>query len=91
MAPASGDQYTIRIGGDASGPVVAGRGNRVDVRQTPPGTPSGAPSGAEPESTPGDESQAPGPVQTNTANDHGSVFTVMNGEMHIHHGEGSEE
>ncbi|WP_434587389.1 hypothetical protein [Streptomyces sp. A5-4] len=28
---------------------------------------------------------APTPTQTNSAKDHASVFTVMNGEQHIHH------
>jgi len=38
----SGDRHTVRIGGDAAGPVVVGRGNRVEVThqaaQEPAGT-----------------------------------------------------
>jgi hypothetical protein len=60
---------TIRIGGNASGPVVAGNDNRVEVRQ------------AAPESAAEDG----GPAMTNTAKDHGTVYAVMNGEMHVHH------
>lgn len=26
-----------------------------------------------------------GPAQHNTAQDHGTVFTVMNGDLHVHH------
>ncbi|MFF2810452.1 hypothetical protein ACFVT2_25440 [Streptomyces sp. NPDC058000] len=77
MAPAAGDRFTIRIGGDASGPVVAGHENHVEVHQDPPDARTG--------STPAQEEQPPGPTQTNTAKDHASVFTVMNGELHIHH------
>ncbi|BBC95989.1 hypothetical protein SRO_4813 [Streptomyces rochei] len=56
---------SIRIGGDASGPVVAGNDNRVEVPQAAP--------------------EAAGPVQNNTADGHGTVYTVMNGDLHVHH------
>lgn len=62
-----GDRFTIRIGGDASGPVVAGHGNIVETHQP-----------AE------DETATPGSSQTNTANEHGTVFTVMHGDLHVH-------
>lgn len=81
MTPASGDRFTISVGGDASGPVVAGHDNHVEVGRPPADVPPG--------SSPDREEQAPGHTQTNTANDHGSVFTVMNGEMHIHQDDNS--
>ncbi|MFF8989831.1 hypothetical protein ACF09H_07735 [Streptomyces sp. NPDC014983] len=62
-------RHSVRIGGDASGPVVAGNDNRVEVHQDGPG--------ADPE--------AAGPTQNNTAEGHGTVFTVMNGDLHVHH------
>ncbi|MFC9932228.1 hypothetical protein [Streptomyces sp. NPDC127190] len=61
---------TVRIGGDAHGPVVAGNDNKVEMRQD---TPSEAAEGAG------------APTQNNTAKDHGTVFSVMNGELHLHH------
>ncbi|MEU8968391.1 hypothetical protein AB0D11_03795 [Streptomyces monashensis] len=67
---------TIRIGGDASGPVVAGDDNRVEVRRVAP-EPAPEPA-AEP--VPADN----GPTQINTAEDNGTLFTVMNGELHVH-------
>lgn len=83
MTSPPGDRFTVRIGGDASGPVVAGHGNHVEVHQELPGAGSG--------DTPAPEQPAPGPAtQTNTAKDHASVFTVMNGEMHIHQGDGPQ-
>lgn len=69
----AGDQFTIRIGGDASGPVVAGHGNRVETHE--PQT----------EAAPADEPRRPDATQTNTAHEHGTVYTVMNGDMHVHH------
>ncbi|MFR9791194.1 hypothetical protein ACL07V_21460 [Streptomyces sp. MB22_4] len=62
-------RHSIRIGGDACGPVVAGNGNRVEVHQDGPGT----------------DPEAAGPTQNNTAEGHGTVFTVMNGDLHVHH------
>ncbi len=81
MASTSGDRFAIRIDGDAAGPVVAGHGNHIEAHQAQPeaqGT-SVSPGGR----------QNPRSTQTNTANDHGTAFTVMNGEMHIHHDGGS--
>ncbi|QHC29490.1 MULTISPECIES: hypothetical protein [unclassified Streptomyces] len=60
---------SIRIGGDAFGPVVAGNDNRVEVRQAAPEA----------------GREAAGPVQNNTAKDHGTVYTVMTGDLHVHH------
>ncbi|KUJ66228.1 hypothetical protein ACZ90_39285 [Streptomyces albus subsp. albus] len=68
MASEEGDRFTIRIGGDASGPVVAGHDNRVEVHQTQP------------------DPQPSGPHMTNTANDQATVYTVQNGQIHIHQG-----
>jgi len=69
MASAQGDQYTVRIDGDVSGTVVAGRDNRVDTGPAaPPGT---APSA--------------GTAQAGTAKDHGTVYSVQDGDMHVHH------
>lgn len=74
----SGDRYAIRIGGDAAGPVVAGHDIHVEVRQPAAVTQDGAVgvSGT---------SSDPTTKQVNTARDRASAFTVMNGEMHIHH------
>ncbi|UNS97077.1 hypothetical protein MMF93_11575 [Streptomyces tubbatahanensis] len=80
MAPAPDNSYSVRVGGDASGPVVAGHDNRVETRHAPAGGASGA--GDEPGNTPD--------TQTNTASDNASVYTVMNGELHIHQAEGTE-
>jgi hypothetical protein len=60
MAAERRNRYTIRIGGDASGVVVAGDDNRVEVHEPP------------------------GSIQTNTAHDHGTVYAVTDGDMHIH-------
>ncbi|WP_043238660.1 hypothetical protein [Streptomyces violaceusniger] len=67
MPLSSGDRFTIRIGGDASGPVVAGHDNKVEVRR------------------PSEPDAESGPTQTTTVRDHGTAYTVMNGELHIHH------
>ncbi|MFK0258622.1 hypothetical protein [Streptomyces sp. NPDC090445] len=72
--PGSGDQYVIRIGRDASGPVVAGHDIRVEVHRA-------AEAPAEPE--------APD-TMNNTANDHATAYTVMNGELHVHQAEATE-
>ncbi|WP_078500707.1 hypothetical protein [Wenjunlia vitaminophila] len=68
MPPSTGDQYTIRIGGDASGPVVAGHDNQVEVHQ------------------PGESDADAGATQKTTVRDHGTSYTVMRGELNIHHG-----
>lgn len=76
MTSAPGDRFEISIGGDASGPVVAGRDNRVETTAPPADVRTG--SGPAEGDAPGDS------TQNNTAKDHGRVFTVMNGELHIH-------
>ncbi|MGH4028602.1 hypothetical protein ACQB60_06650 [Actinomycetota bacterium Odt1-20B] len=57
----------VRIG-KASGPVVAGDGNHVEIHH------------AAPEPAPAES----GPTQNNTAKDHGTLFTVMKGDLHVH-------
>jgi class 3 adenylate cyclase len=59
------DQFTIRIGRNAYGPVVAGSRIRVETHQTGP---------------PSDEHQTPDSMQINTANEQGTMFTVMDHE-----------
>ncbi|MFE2845410.1 hypothetical protein ACWC0A_15235 [Streptomyces scopuliridis] len=68
---------TVRIGGNASGPVVVGDDNRVEVRQ------------AAPEPEPAES----GPVQINIAKDHGTLFAVQEGSQDIDQDDsgGSEE
>ncbi|MCX4550805.1 hypothetical protein [Streptomyces sp. NBC_01500] len=83
MASSSGDQYTVRIGGAASGPVVAGHHNRVETHPDPAA--GAAPDVAAPDDVPAPDAQPAGPTQTNTAHGHSSLFTVMNGELHVHH------
>ena len=76
MATESGDRHTVRIGGDAAGPIVVGRDNRVEVtypRAAAPDEPTPAPA-------PQDAS-----TQNNTASGHGTVYTVMKGDLHVHH------
>ncbi|MET7303183.1 hypothetical protein [Embleya sp. NPDC005575] len=73
MAGTSGERFTVRIGGDASGPVVVGHDIRVEVHEAKPGTPAAQ------------EDEAPGSTQTNTAEDHATINSVMHGEQHIHH------
>ncbi|WP_326694794.1 MULTISPECIES: hypothetical protein [unclassified Streptomyces] len=87
MASSSGDQYTVRIGGAASGPVVAGHHNRVETHPDPAAAPAAgaAPDVAAPDDVPAPDAQPAGPTQTNTAHGHSSLFTVMNGELHVHH------
>jgi hypothetical protein len=87
MATQSGDRHTVRIGGDAAGPVVVGRGNHVEV--THPATT--VPDEASPTPTPADGTGAPQPpgpdtgsTQNNTASGHSTIYTVMNGELNIH-------
>ncbi|MFJ2432166.1 hypothetical protein ACIOWM_03020 [Streptomyces anulatus] len=75
MPPSTGDQYSISIGGDASGTVVAGHGNQVEVH---------APAEAGPEA-PADANADAGATQRTTVRDHGTSYTVMRGELNIHH------
>ncbi|MFC0597451.1 hypothetical protein [Streptomyces palmae] len=87
MPPTPGDQISIRIGGDASAPVVAGHRNQVEVHQSPPAEQPGPPEqpGAAGEAATQPARPAGSTRMTNTANDQASVFSVMNGELHIHH------
>ncbi|WP_404952131.1 hypothetical protein HFP69_14565 [Streptomyces sp. ARC12] len=75
MPPSTGDQYSISIGGDASGTVVAGHGNQVEVH---------APAEAGPEAA-ADAGAVAGATQRTTVRDHGTSYTVMRGELNIHH------
>ncbi|RPK93314.1 MULTISPECIES: hypothetical protein [Streptomyces] len=79
MPSSTGDQYTIRIGGDVSGTVVAGHGNRTDASRT---------GEAEADATPrvhADADADAGATQKTTVRDHGTSYTVMRGELNIHH------
>ncbi|WP_097925590.1 MULTISPECIES: hypothetical protein [Streptomyces] len=76
MPPSTGDQYSISIGGDASGTVVAGHGNQVEVHRT--GEPDAADAAA-------DANADAGATQRTTVRDHGTAYTVMRGELNIHH------
>lgn len=80
--PRSGDKFSVSIGGDASGPVVVGRDNHVEVHQP---APVSVPE-PEPTSPPAPEPapEAAASTQTNTAKDHGTVYAVTGGDMHIH-------
>ncbi|MFJ8439025.1 hypothetical protein [Kitasatospora griseola] len=71
MATGSGDRYDVRIGGDAHGPVVVGRDNRIESN---PGPAAAA--------------EAESPTQHNTASGHATLYTVMKGDLHIHHDAG---
>ncbi|GCD93091.1 hypothetical protein [Embleya hyalina] len=71
MTDGAGDRYSIRIGGDASGPVVAGHDIHIETARSEP-------SAARVDEPSGD-------TQTNTAEDHATVYAVMDGEQHIHH------
>ncbi|WTW99566.1 hypothetical protein OG216_42255 [Streptomycetaceae bacterium NBC_01309] len=90
MASGAGDRFVVRIGGDATGPLVVGSGNRVEIHQAAPDSAPGSAGEPGPESPPAAEPDAATPreaepTQVNTANDHGTVYTVMEGDMHIHH------
>jgi len=91
-AAGPGDRHTVRIGGSVAGPVVVGRGNHVEVTQPPPppapedGNAPGA--GTDPGTGPGagaSEGEGEGSTQNNSATGHGTVYTVMNGDLHVHH------
>ncbi|MEU5973604.1 hypothetical protein [Streptomyces sp. NPDC047315] len=73
MTNSSGDQFTISVGRDASGPLVAGHKNRVEV--------NGQSRSESPEPA-GDDC---GSTQKNVAKDNASLYTVQNGELHVHH------
>ncbi|MFE1820254.1 hypothetical protein ACFW9S_14760 [Streptomyces anulatus] len=75
MPPSTGDQYSISIGGDASGTVVAGHGNKVEVNRTGEAEPDAA----------ADANADAGATQRTTVRDHGTAYTVTRGELNIHH------
>ncbi|PLW71297.1 hypothetical protein GQS52_08330 [Streptomyces sp. SCUT-3] len=80
MANSQGDRFSISIGGDVSGTVVAGHRNHVEVgrdRLDAPAT-----------DAPAREDRAAGATQKNVAKDDASLYTVMNGELHIHNNNG---
>lgn len=69
MPPSTGDQYSISIGGDASGTVVAGHGNKVEVNRSGEAEPDAA----------ADANADAGATQRTTVRDHGTAYTVMRG------------
>ncbi|MFD7673127.1 hypothetical protein [Streptomyces anulatus] len=75
MPPSTGDQYSISIGGDASGTVVAGHGNQIEVNRSGEAEPDAA----------ADANADAGATQRTTVRDHGTAYTVMRGELNIHH------
>ncbi|MFD4175080.1 hypothetical protein [Streptomyces anulatus] len=79
MPPSTGDQYSISIGGDASGTVVAGHGNQVEVNRTGEADPDTAADAA------AEANADAGATQRTTVRDHGTAYTVMRGELNIHH------
>ncbi|MFJ9181730.1 hypothetical protein ACIRQO_01500 [Streptomyces anulatus] len=79
MPPSTGDQYSISIGGDASGTVVAGHGNKVEVNRTGEAEPDAVVDAA------ADANADAGATQRTTVRDHGTAYTVMRGELNIHH------
>ncbi|WP_329356243.1 hypothetical protein [Streptomyces anulatus] len=83
MPPSTGDQYSISIGGDASGTVVAGHGNQVEVHGTGEAGPE-APAGVAADAG-ADANADAGATQRTTVRDHGTAYTVMRGELNIHH------
>lgn len=83
MPPSTGDQYTISIGGDASGTVVAGHGNQVEVHGPGEAGPA-TDSNANPDAA-ADANADAGATQRTTVRDHGTAYTVMRGELNIHH------
>ncbi|MFJ4705036.1 hypothetical protein ACIP6I_09285 [Streptomyces anulatus] len=85
MPPSTGDQYTISIGGDASGTVVAGHGNQVEVHRTDEAGPESAAAAAAAAEAGADADADAGATQRTTVRDHGTAYTVMRGELNIHH------
>ncbi|MFI2316937.1 hypothetical protein AMK17_05960 [Streptomyces sp. CB00072] len=81
MPPSTGDQYSISIGGDASGTVVAGHGNKVEVNRTGEAEPDAAAVA----DAAADANADAGATQRTTVRDHGTAYTVMRGELNIHH------
>ncbi|MFY0509799.1 hypothetical protein ACOMD4_05245 [Streptomyces anulatus] len=83
MPPSTGDQYSISIGGDASGTVVAGHGNQVEVNRTGEAEPDAVADTATDAAA--DANADAGATQRTTVRDHGTAYTVMRGELNIHH------
>lgn len=73
MPPSTGDQYSISIGGDVSGTVVAGHGNQVEVHAPAEAGPEAAAEAA------ADAGADAGATQRTTVRDHGTSYTVMRG------------
>ncbi|WP_371477561.1 hypothetical protein [Kitasatospora sp. NBC_00315] len=92
MATGSGDRHSVRIGGDAHGPVVVGRDNRVEATSAPRDNADGpSPDAA---ATPSGDAQGPPSgtsTQNNTAGGHGTLYAVMKGDLHVHHEEDGED
>ncbi|MFE1782943.1 hypothetical protein ACFW9F_10205 [Streptomyces sp. NPDC059506] len=90
MANSQGDRFSISIGGDVSGTVVAGHKNHVEVGRDRPDAPAtDAPATDAPATdAPVQEDRAAGATQKNVAKDDASLYTVMNGELHIHNNNG---
>ncbi|MDA0563847.1 hypothetical protein LG943_05825 [Streptomonospora sp. S1-112] len=81
MTTARDDRYSITIGGNASGPVVAGNHNRVEAAERRDAAEAAASAEAGPAApTP----HSPHYRQRNEAADHGTVFAVTHGDMHVH-------
>ncbi|MER7548977.1 hypothetical protein ABTX86_03155 [Streptomyces anulatus] len=87
MPPSTGDQYSISIGGDASGTVVAGHGNKVEVNRTGEAEPDAVAEAAADTAADAaaDANAGAGTTQRTTVRDHGTAYTVMRGELNIHH------
>lgn len=77
MPPSTGDQYSISIGGDASGTVVAGHGNKVEVNRTGEAEPDAVADAAADANA--DANADAGATQRTTVRDHGTAYTVMRG------------
>ncbi|MET8544331.1 hypothetical protein ABZW03_27365 [Kitasatospora sp. NPDC004799] len=83
MPAESGDRYTVRIGGDATAPIVVGHDNHVEVTSPQPAAPG-------PEAGSGAGSGAGDSTMNNTASGHSTVYTAMHGDIHVHHEAGGE-
>ncbi|WP_435596846.1 hypothetical protein [Streptomyces anulatus] len=87
MPPSTGDQYSISIGGDASGTVVAGHGNKVEVNRTGDAEPDAVAASAADTAADAaaDANAGAGTTQRTTVRDHGTAYTVTRGELNIHY------
>lgn len=85
MPPSTGDQYSISIGGDASGTVVAGHGNKVEVNRTGEADPDTVAEAAADTAADtaadaaADANAGAGTTQRTTVRDHGTAYTVTRG------------